>query len=343
MGEAADTFERLSLELFARQYKLIEPYRRLCDSVGITPDSCYDWIDIPLVPAAAFKRYQLSCVPPEKAAAVYYSSGTTRNEASRHYMDADALSLYRDSLRQGFVTAIPDAVGKPIWALMPSPQQMPNSSLSAMLEMLGAETFFWEASHRMLEDLTELEQPIVLFGTAFAFVQLFDAVPDPIMIPSGSIIIETGGLKGRTRDVAREDLYAMFTEHLGVPIDNCYSEYGMSEMATQFYSRGLTEPKRGPHWVRTRIIDPLTGISARQGQRGLLAHYDLANFNSVLAIQTEDAGQAVISPPPPTDKRARTEHRRAVRGFVLLGRALEAELRGCSLIAEELWARQRPQ
>jgi hypothetical protein len=220
---------------------------------------------------------------------------------------------------------------------MPSRQQMPNSSLSAMLDMLGAEHFYWEADANLFDDLAELTEPIVLFGTAFAFVQLFDMLPEPLTLPAGTVIVETGGFKGRTRAVRRSDLYGWFTDRLGVDPDLCYSEYGMSEMASQFYSHGTTDIKRGPHWVRTRIIDPLTGKDAAPGDRGLLAHYDLANFNSVLAIQTEDAA---ILPDLSDGPAMLTERRRFVRNFILKGRAQEADLRGCSLTVEELWDKQ---
>jgi hypothetical protein len=351
---SAEGFDELALELFHRQYACVEPYRLLCDSLGVTPASCKDWSEIPLVPAAAFKRYALTCAPVDQAKAVYYSSGTTGSETSKHYMDADGLALYRTSLGMGFVSAIPEAVGKRIWALMPSPQQMPNSSLSAMLDMLGAERFYWESDAHLLDDLHELQEPIVLFGTAFAFVQLFDMLPEPIRLPAGTIIVETGGFKGRVRSVRRSDLYEWFAERLGVDNERCYSEYGMSEMASQFYSRGVEDLKRGPHWVRTRIIDPLTGKDAVPGHRGLLAHYDLANFNSVMAIQTEDSGCTGASvsaltalPAPPRSgeggEEEDIERRKFVRNFVLMGRAQQADLRGCSLTVEELWAKsQKP-
>jgi hypothetical protein len=177
-------------------------------------------------------------------------------------------------------------------------------------------------------DLRDAREPIVLFGTAFAFVQLFDAQGDCVLLPAGSVVVETGGFKGRTREVERATLYGMFTERLGVDPSLCFSEYGMSEMTSQFYSRGISGVKRGPPWARTRIIDPLTGTDATLGSRGLLAHYDLANFNSLMAIKTEDAGYA-LSESPGED------------GFVLVGRAENAELRGCSLTVEEIWERER--
>ena len=189
-----------------------------------------------------------------------------------------------------------------------------------MLGALGAQRFFWNNDAALAAALHGLQEPITLFGTAFAFVQLFDATGEDWRLPDGSLIIETGGFKGRTREVPRDELYGLFETRLGVPAGRCHSEYGMCEMASQFYGFGLEPVKRGPHWVRTRAMDPETGEDARPGHAGLLRHCDLANFNSVLALQTQDSGTL-------------TED-----GFLLHGRAPDADLRGCSLSVEELWA-----
>lgn len=314
-------FERLALALFARQYELSAPYRRLCLGQSISPKTISRWQDIPAVPAQAFKVFDLSCVPIQETTAVFHSSGTTGAQTSKHYFDADALALYETSLRAGFNTALPTRPTK-LWALMPEPSASPNSSLSHMLGALGAERFFWENDAALSAALIELTEPVTLFGTAFAWVQLFDGTPQNWPLPDGSIVIETGGFKGRTREVPRDELYGLFPARLGVRIGDCYSEYGMSEMASQFYGQGLNPEKRGPHWVRTRMIDPETGDDAPIGMPGLLRHYDLANFNSVLALQTQDLG--TLTP----------------GGFVLYGRAADAEVRGCSLTVEELWAKQ---
>ena len=314
-------FERLALALFARQYELCVPYRRLCLGQSVTPETVSRWQDIPAVPAQAFKVFDLSCVPAAESAAVFYSSGTTGAQTSKHYFDADALALYEVSLLAGFDAALPTRPAK-LWALMPEPSASPNSSLSHMLGALSAERFFWDNDAVLSEALLTLTEPVTLFGTAFAFVQLFDGTDQNWQLPAGSIVIETGGFKGRTREVPREELYGLFTARLGVPARQCFSEYGMSEMASQFYGQGLDPVKRGPHWVRTRTIDPATGKDTPTGTPGLLRHYDLANFNSVLALQTQDLG--TLTP----------------GGFVLHGRAADAEVRGCSLTVEELWAKQ---
>lgn len=318
-GEAE--FGRLARALFARQYEKCAPYRRLCLGQGVSPQTVRRWQDIPAVPAQAFKVFELSCAPIAETTTVFHSSGTTGAQTSRHYFDADALALYETSLQAGFEAALPTRTER-LWALMPEPSASPNSSLSHMLGTLGAERFFWDNDAALSKSLAALTEPVTLFGTAFAWVQLFDGTPQNWRLPDGSVVVETGGFKGRTREVPREELYALFATRLGVPLENCFSEYGMSEMASQFYGQGLDPEKRGPHWVRTRTIDPATGEDAPPGTPGLLRHYDLANFNSVLALQTQDVG--VQTP----------------GGFVLQGRAADAEVRGCSLTVEELWAKQ---
>ncbi len=315
------TFEALALALFARQHDCCAPYRRLFDGQGRTPSDVHCWQDIPAVPAQAFKVFELSCAPLSQTVAVFHSSGTTGAQASRHFFDADALALYETSLRTGFAAAFPDRPRR-LWALMPSAEAAPHSSLSHMLGALDAERFYWENDAALASALAELTEPVALFGTAFAFVQLFDDTDHRWHLPAGSLVIETGGFKGRTREAPREELYGLFETRLGVPVECCHSEYGMSEMASQFYGRGLSTVKRGPPWVRTRAIDPETGEDAAPGTPGLLRHYDLANWNSVGALQTQDRG--TLTP----------------GGFVLHGRAPDAEVRGCSLTVEDLWVKR---
>jgi hypothetical protein len=198
-----------------------------------------------------------------------------------------------------------------------------------MLDELGA-AFIWGDGwiERLAVWFRAQRKPYTVFGTAFAWMHFFDAFSERFRLPEGSIVLETGGFKGRSREVARDELYGLFAERLGVPPTHCVSEYGMSEMASQFYDSTLydyasgiqrTPRKVAPPTVRTRLVDPVTGEDAAPGHPGLLTHYDLANLNSVLALQTEDMGIAAEDGD----------------GFHLLGRAPGAVLRGCSLTAEE--------
>jgi hypothetical protein len=326
-------FNALALRLFGYQFEWNQPYRRFCQGKGVNGESITDWRAIPAAPAAAFKRFALTCAPesdctPERGGRFFHSSGTTGSETSRHFMDAVSLSLYRCSLKAAYRYFVPGE-GEQIQALMPNSSEAPHSSLSFMLDELHAR-FWWNPGwiQNLALHLQALQSPCTLFGTAFAWVHFFDTISQNLSLPEGSAVVETGGFKGRSREVSRDELYELFTTRLGVPQTHCVSEYGMSEMASQFYDSTLLDAstarfrpvrKLAPCWLKTRILDPVTGEDVSPGQPGLLAHYDLANLNSVLAIQTEDYGRAAEDGD----------------GFILLGRAPGAILRGCSLTAEE--------
>ncbi|MDH7571325.1 MAG: long-chain fatty acid--CoA ligase [Armatimonadota bacterium] len=338
-----EAFDAVARQLFGYQYVNNLPYRRYCDLLGVTPDNIAHWTQIPAAPAAAFKEHSLTCVPPEAAQCVFHSSGTTGRAASRHYLSAHALALYNQSLRAGFNRfVLPDGARLPLWALVPPPQEAPHSSLSYMIRSLmdadprSSHRFFWRHdgpdTTALAAALRSCAEPVILFGTAFAWVLFFDACPDVFRLPPGTRVLETGGFKGRTREIPADELYSLFTHRLGVPPSHCLAEYGMSEMCSQAYDSTLVDalagrclPRRklGPPWLRTRVIDPRTGTDAAPGETGILCHYDLANLNSVLAIETEDLGARLLD------------------GFQLRGRVPRSELRGCSLTAEEWHARRR--
>lgn len=336
-GDDEKAFDTLAKRLFAYQYVRNLPYRRFCTARGVSPETVVHWTQIPPAPTSAFKRHILSCTQPAEAVRVFHSSGTTGRATSRHFLSAAALRLYEASLRAAFQRfVLPDGACLPIWALMPPPEDAPHSSLSYMLGALMAadphpdHRFFWDKKGLDVSSLARaLEQtrtPVLLFGTAFAWVIFFDSHPLRVTLPEGSRVLETGGFKGRSREIARHELYALFTERLGIPPTHCLAEYGMAELCSQFYdtvlldlTAGRNRPRRkaGPPWTRTRVIDPRTGEPSPLGEPGLLCHYDLANLNSVCAVCTEDWGCQYEE------------------GFELLGRAPGAALRGCSLIAEE--------
>ena len=165
-------------------------------------------------------------------------------------------------------------------------------------------------------------------GTTFALVHWTDALRESgtrFRLPAGSRLMDTGGFKGRSREVTRAELYGTVGELLGIPAAWCVNEYGMTEMSSQFYDgvagSALAPSQRlhvGPAWVRTQATDPETLKPLPHGETGVLRHVDLANLHSVAAIQTADLG--ITSP----------------QGFRVLGRAQGAEARGCSLAMDDL-------
>jgi acyl-protein synthetase LuxE len=166
-------------------------------------------------------------------------------------------------------------------------------------------------------------EPYALLGASYSFVHLIDELGRlrrSFRLPPGSRVLDTGGYKGHSRDLPMEDFYALLSAALGVGRDQCINMYGMTELSTQFYDSGnacVPSVKSGPHWIRSRLVDPLTGREMAHGERGILVHCDLANFNSVTTILTEDVGVE------------------AEAGFLLLGRAEGAQAKGCSLAVEE--------
>lgn len=334
-------FDALALELFALQYEENPPYRRLCEARGVCPASIRKREDIPFVPTTAFKDFEFSCLPAGEWVRVFHSSGTTEQRPSRHVHGVDSLALYEDSLWLWFekhVLAGLDA-GFKLICLTPGPEQAPHSSLVHMFRTIrtrtsaGGEVFLghvwaggWElASEGVCETLSSAGregQPVLLMGTAFNFVQLLDAwtrVGAQGVLPPGSRILETGGYKGRTRSLAKPELYAALGRTFGVGEGWIISEYGMSELSSQAYDRQAGEDShdrvfRFPPWVRAEVLAPETGTLAAPAELGLLRVVDLANVYSVAAVQTEDL---VIS---------------RGSGFELVGRAAGSEPRGCSLM-----------
>ncbi|MFM8470364.1 MAG: hypothetical protein ACKODH_10395, partial [Limisphaerales bacterium] len=228
-----------------------------------------------------------------------------------------------------------------ILSLAPPPNQAPHSSLVQMFDTVsrtfGASdsrfagrisadhswSLDFAVAQAALHGSEQSGRPLMLLGTAFMFVHLLDALEErglSLSLPSGSRVMETGGYKGRSRELPKAELHAHLTARLGVPPEFIVCEYGMSELSSQAYDgvAGDLPASRAfhfPPWCRALIVSPETGREVSEGETGLLRIFDLANVRSVMAIQTEDL---------------------AVRrgdGFELLGRAVQAEARGCSLLA----------
>ena len=155
-------------------------------------------------------------------------------------------------------------------------------------------------------------------------------------MPAGTRIFETGGFKGRVRELQRPELLARVERHLGVQPDHVVREYGMSELTGHFYTRVLQGADADlffmPHFLRVRALDPESLLDVPAGEPGLLAIVDLANVGSAVCVLSEDIGVIEAGAGGPAGGAS---HRAAFR---LLGRADEAELRGCSLTVDELRA-----
>jgi hypothetical protein len=338
---AGDDFGSLALAAFAFQYERIEPYRALCERRGATPATVQDWRAAPIVPATAFRTLILAAAP---AAEVFRSSGTTQGGGARSAHHHPFPDLYRAAIDASFPAfCLPQGGRPPILSLVPSRREAPDSSLSFMADHLlarhggpGSAVAFgprgvdFPALRSWCSARQRDRRPGLLLATAFALLAALERLARldlRFRLPAGTVVFETGGFKGRAREVSREDLLRQTEERLGVPPGAVVREYGMTELTSQCYTRALAggDPDLfvAPHWVRVRVLDPLTLEEAPSGATGLIAVFDLANVGSAVHLLTEDLGVA------------------GGEGFRLTGRAAGAALRGCSLAVEELAAEAR--
>ena len=342
-------FEALALDLFAYQFDHCSPYRRFAQGRGLTPETVEHWPEIPAVPAGAFKELALCSFPQRQTVKTFRTSGTSGQK--RGELHLDTLALYEASLMASLDTLfIPDRAGSKttLRILAPSASEVPDSSLSHMFQVLLAERgapasafdvadgeLCMESLIRSLEQAQSSGMPVAICGTAFSFVHLIEALEArglALRCPHGSRIMETGGFKGRSREMSPAQLYSALTRHLGVPPERIVNQYGMTELGSQFYDSVLTDPagprrKLGPPWARVRLIDPETGRETPPGTPGMVVIHDLANTGNIAAIQTADLGRAVL------------DDAGAPIGFEILGRHPDAEARGCSIAADEMLSR----
>ena len=335
-----DQFNQLALRLFAYQYECNAPFRSFCQRRGATLRNVRSWRDVPAVPIDAFKAMELRSEPPSPAERVFMTSGTTGRAArGRHFHPQ--LDVYDLSMKRYFSRRFMQGLERmPMGILFPDEQAMPNSSLAHYLALARSE--FGSAGSRYylspegldmpalcaaLEESERSGQPFALLGASFSLVHVMDALRAQgrsFRLPAGSRVLDTGGYKGQSRELPLEQFYAELSQLLGVPRSLCINMYGMTELSTQFYDDGnavLPSVKSGPHWIRSRLVEPITGRDVAAGERGILVHCDLANYNAVTTILTEDVG--LWAGPQEKD------------GFLLLGRAEGAAAKGCSLAVEE--------
>ncbi|HEY9180477.1 MAG TPA: hypothetical protein VIO32_07135 [Candidatus Baltobacteraceae bacterium] len=330
-------FDDLALRIFAHQLRYNQPYAAYAASLGVTLDAMpRTWDAIPPVPAAAYKEAALCTFDPTDAALAFETSGTTKGVGGKHYMET--AELYDAALLAGFRRGVLFGTNRPLryLLLVPDPRERPHSSLGYMMrkvaDVFGDSRDAWYLHDdaldvdRLIRDIGSARRdgvPVCLAGTAFAFVNLLDALKgqgiSPLPLQPGSRIMETGGFKGRTRIVQRGELYAGLAQLFSIPEQHIIAEYGMTELTSQYYDTTFdaVRIKSGPPWLRPRVVGA-DGKTLPDGTVGALVHVDLANRSSCIAIQTEDLGVATAG------------------GIVLIGREQGAQLRGCSLDAEQL-------
>jgi hypothetical protein len=317
-------------------------YRQFVEYRGVEMGRITSVHEIPAVPASAFKDTDLATFPVAQADALFLTSGTTQSVRGKHYLELT--QLYRTASLAIFdrlVLAPRRLLGSNTRKLRfisvaPDSRERPESSLGFMVDHLIACRGDGNESHLLRGEEVDVSAlrlavqnaqadgvTLCIFMTALAALNLLEALGDErVPLPTDSYVFETGGFKGRHRSVERSDLYAGMMRCFGIDRERIIAEYGMTELTSQYYdlaSSCADEPriKTGPPWLRPIVVDAL-GNEVAVGRVGILRHYDLANRSSVVGVETEDLAL------------------RRNDGFVLLGREPGAELRGCSLDAEDL-------
>jgi len=309
-------FDKWALKAFRYQYAANPVYQSFARHLGRTPDTVKSVAQIPFLPISLFKSHRVVCGD-QAPAMTFTSSGTTGQITSQHHvLDLD---WYEQSFRLGFSIFYGHIQNYAVLALLPSYLERKGSSLVYMAEKLIADSkhpdsgFYLYNYDELIQTINRLEaegQQVLLLGVTHALLDLADKGPFEW---KNTLVMETGGMKGRRREMIREELHAFLQQGLGVA--RIHSEYGMTELLSQAYSmgEGLFET---PPWMQVQLRDPEDPLSpAGLGKQGGINVIDLANLHSCCFIATQDLGRL-----HPNGQ------------FEVLGRFDHADLRGCNLM-----------
>jgi hypothetical protein len=311
-GHAPEPFDALARDLFRWQASH-DPV-----AASLVERPIERWTDIPAIPVALFKDYPIGTVTPGAEALAFRTSGTTGTGRGVHRLLST--ELYDHGALAWARRCVP-GMPRRIVALLDDPARAPDSSLSHMVALFGDAT--WHVADGVLDrdglDAATTSASCFVATTAFALAEWLDAHPTPLA--ADSILMVTGGFKGRTHRLEGPELLAAARDALAPA--RVVLEYGMTELSSQLWAApGL--PYAPPPWLRAVAIDPVSGVPLPPGSSGQLRFYDLCNLDGAVGIETLDEGIVDAS------------------GAVhLLGRLPHAPPRGCSLTVEEAWDRRR--
>jgi hypothetical protein len=354
-GDSGNSFADLALQITEFQREFSAGFRRLLASQA---QALTVVEKIPGVPSEAFRVARVAVHPESEDMARFATSGTTGSGHGIHAMRR--LDTYQElALRSGRAALLSTekSASRRVVALAPRISAPPTSSLGYMMALFMVDFAGVGADHsdtqeRWLIDeqgvnLRELElageralaagQDLIVLATSFALVALLDALGGrTLRVPGRTVVMQTGGFKGKSREIAANELRRSIAHAFGIEEARIISEYGMTELTSQLYEAtlpgaALTAARRGqsgiyyePAWLRVVPVDPVSLEPVAEGEVGIARIVDLGNVDSAIAIQTQD------------------RVRRVSGGIELLGRAPGAPPRGCSLAVEEFLAALRP-
>ena len=338
-----EDFDALAVAIARHQAAACAPIARLFAARGVSPFSLARADDIPAVPTEAWKHARIASHPPADDVQIFHTSGTTLGARGAHALrTVETYQLV--ALRHGAAMLVPDRATTTLHAaiLVPTRADAPDSSLGFMCDAF-ARAFAASSSFHVVGDRLDVAglrasverakaegAAVLLLATSFALVHLLDALDGrALTLPAGSRAMQTGGFKGKSREVDAGDLRADVARAFALDPRAVVTEYGMTELSSQAYegtlrgmlglpgasAAGVLVP---PAWMRVRAVDPATLEPLPRGVRGIARIVDLANVDSAVAVQTED------------------EIAEGDGGFTLFGRLAGATPRGCSIAIDEL-------
>ena len=314
--QTQEEFKQVALNVFKHQFKNNKVYRSFCDLLYIHPSSVTKVEEIPFLPIQFFKsRKILSSL--EEVQETFTSSGTTGSITSKHFVTD--INLYKESYLKGFSHFYGNIEDYVVLALLPNYLEREGSSLVFMVDDLIQKSknsesgFYLNNIEELAKKLTELDkkgQKVLLIGVSFALLDLIETAQFNL---KNTIIMETGGMKGRRKELVREELHQILQNGFGV--SEIHSEYGMTELLSQGYSNG-NGVFDTPPWMKILTRDTEDALTIQQiGKTGGINVIDLANYNSCSFIATQDLGKV---------------HKNGT--FEVIGRFDNSDIRGCNLM-----------
>lgn len=309
-------FEKLSLEIFRFQAKNNLIYNEFLNHIAIDVTSVHKINQIPFLPIQFFKSH-IVVSSKEKVQQIFLSSGTTGDTQSKHYVTD--LNIYKTSFRKGFEYFYGNIKDYTVLALLPSYLERDGSSLIYMVNDFiessncSKSGFYLNNLEELSDHLIELDKnnkKVLLIGVSFALLDFVEKFKFKL---NNTIIIETGGMKGRRKELIKKELHRVLCDGFGV--EEIHSEYGMTELLSQAYSKGNGLFKCPP-WMKVIIRDTEDALTIfPDGKSGGINVIDLANINSCSFIATQDLGKTYAN-----------------GTFEVLGRFDNSDIRGCNLM-----------
>jgi len=311
----SESFEQLAIEVFRFQYQQNLLYKLYVDALKINADKIETACQIPFLPISLFKSHSIKTTSFD-AEIIFESSGTTQTINSKHHVKD--FSLYAESFIKGFEKFYGPIKDWCIVGLLPSYLEIKNSSLIAMVDALikisghPLSAFYLYEHEKLNEVLHELEsqnQNSLLIGVTFALLDFAEEFPQRL---KHTTVMETGGMKGRRRELTRQETHEILKKQLGVEV--IHSEYGMTELLSQAYSKGDGIFRSVP-WMKMLVRNEEDPFDVYETGNGIINIIDLANIYSCSFIATDDAGKIYDN-----------------GEFEIAGRVDNSDMRGCSLL-----------